>query len=116
MRIFKGCLMLLAFFFLPLLGTEAEKILTIKELVSKIKNAPDDEKRVLINQLKGRLKEMSKENRTEAMRELQKSFKSKKRTKEDDKTTREREEEIGNILNRNLDLYPEVSRISLLRK
>jgi hypothetical protein len=65
------------FLYLPLHAEVVEP--TLKELVSKVKNAPDDQKRVLMNELKTQLKKMSKESRKEAMIELKKSFATKEK-------------------------------------
>ena len=51
----------------------------IKELIEEVKNAPDEKKRLLINQLKIRLKSMKRESRHKAMVELKKSFATKER-------------------------------------
>ena len=53
---------------------------TIKELVTQVQNAPDEQKRVLMNNLKLRLKKMNKETRQEAMKALKKSFARKGRS------------------------------------
>jgi hypothetical protein len=50
---------------------------TLEELISQVKNAPDDQKRVLMNQLKVHLKSMNKESRQKTMMELKKSFSQK---------------------------------------
>jgi len=47
---------------------------TLQELISEVKIAPDEQKRVLMNQLKTQLKTMSKESRQKTMMELKKSF------------------------------------------
>ena len=46
----------------------------IQDLVNEVKNAPDNQKRVLINKLKIQLKSMSQENRKKVMLEFKKSF------------------------------------------
>ena len=47
---------------------------TISTLISQIKEAKSDDRRVLMNQLKVQLREMNKESRQKAMSELKKSF------------------------------------------
>ena len=47
---------------------------TIATLISQIKEAKPDNRRVLMNQLKVKLREMNKESRQKTMRELKKSF------------------------------------------
>jgi hypothetical protein len=47
---------------------------TIQELLLEVKNAPDEQKRVLMNQLKVQLKSMNQESRKKVMIELKKSF------------------------------------------
>ncbi len=47
---------------------------TIATLISQIKEAKSDNRRVLMNQLKVKLREMNKESRQKTMRELKKSF------------------------------------------
>ncbi len=47
---------------------------SVQELIEQVKNAPDDEKRVLMNQLKVHLKSMNKENRKKAMMKIKSSF------------------------------------------
>jgi len=59
---------------LPLHAEETPS--TLKELITQVQNAPDDQKRVLMNQLKTQLKQMSKENRQKTMKALKKSFSS----------------------------------------
>ena len=56
---------------------------TIQELVTEVKNAPDNQKRVLINKLKIQLKSMNQENRKKVMMELKKSFSKESRQKKD---------------------------------
>ena len=51
---------------------------SISSLIEQIKSAKVDDKRVLMNQLKLQLREMNKESRQKAMRELKKSFSGKK--------------------------------------
>jgi hypothetical protein len=51
--------------------------LSIEELIEKVKNAPDDQKRVIMNQLKIQLKNMNQESRKKAMIELSESFSQK---------------------------------------
>jgi hypothetical protein len=46
----------------------------VQKLISKIKKAPTSERRVLINQLKLKLKEMNKNTRTKIMLDLRRSF------------------------------------------
>jgi len=61
--------------YLPLNANQLESISpSVKELLIQVKQAPDKQKRILINQLKLRLKNMNKESRKEAMIELKKSF------------------------------------------
>lgn len=50
----------------------------IKTLIENIKKAKIEDRRKLMNQLKLRLREMNKESRKKAMRELQKSLNGKK--------------------------------------
>jgi len=50
---------------------------TISTLINEVKNAPDEQKRVLMNQLKIQLKSMNQESRHQAMMELKKSFSTK---------------------------------------
>ena len=71
--------MLMGMFFLQVIYAEELKIEPlptpkIQELVNDVKNAPDSQKRVLINKLKIQLKSMSQENRKKVMIELKKSF------------------------------------------
>jgi hypothetical protein len=51
---------------------------SISSLIEQIKSAKVDDKRVLMNQLKLQLREMNKESRQKAMRDLKKSFSGKK--------------------------------------
>jgi hypothetical protein len=50
---------------------------TLQELILEVKNAPNEQKRVLMNQLKLHLKTMNKESRQKTMMELKKSFANK---------------------------------------
>ncbi len=56
--------------------TKIQKVseLTIATLISQIKEAKSDDRRVLMNQLKVKLREMNKESRQKTIRELKKSF------------------------------------------
>jgi len=51
----------------------------LQKLINQVKNAPNKEKRVLMNQLKVQLKSMNKESRQQAMKELKKSFAKKEK-------------------------------------
>ena len=46
----------------------------VQELITQVKNAPDNQKRELMNQLKTHLKSMNKESRKKAMMKIKKSF------------------------------------------
>ncbi len=54
--------------------TSTTQELTIQELIEQVKSAPDESKRVLMNQLKVQLKTMNQESRHKAIKELRKSF------------------------------------------
>jgi predicted RNA-binding protein with RPS1 domain len=56
---------------------------TLQELIAEVKNAPDEQKRVLMNQLKVHLKMMNKESRQKTMMELKKSFANKEAQQKD---------------------------------
>ncbi len=46
----------------------------VQKLITQVKNAPDNQKRELMNQLKVHLKSMNKESRKKAMMKIKKSF------------------------------------------
>jgi len=54
--------------------TNTGKEETVKSLVEKVKKAPPSEKRVLMNRLKIKLRDMSKENRQLVMMDLRHAF------------------------------------------
>ena len=75
MKILKHIGLLTLALYYPLFADEVSQINpSIKELVTQVQQAPDTQKRVLMNQLKMRLKKMNSQSRKEAMRELKKSF------------------------------------------
>ena len=76
MKIIRYITLLTLSFYLPLNANAIEEpiVPSVQELLTHVKNAPDGQKRFLINQLKIRLKNMNAESRKEAMRELKKSF------------------------------------------
>ena len=59
--------------------TNTGKEETIKSLVEKVKQAPPSQKRVLMNQLKVKLRSMSKENRQQVMMDLRHAFNAERR-------------------------------------
>ena len=71
-------------FYLPLYADEVVTVEvieiekpTISTLINEVKNAPDEQKRELMNQLKVQLKSMNKESRQLVMKELKESFSTK---------------------------------------
>jgi len=68
----------------------------IKELVSQVQDAPDDQKRVLMNQLKMRLKKMNKESRKKVMKQLKSSFATKDIEHKEHQKQHNREAQHGN--------------------
>ncbi len=71
-------LSLLIFGISPLLSDETQKQPTeINKLVSKIKDATPSDKRVLINELKVKLRDLNRESRQKIMMDLRKSFNKK---------------------------------------
>jgi len=67
----------------------------LQELIEAVKEAPDEEKRLLMNQLKIQLKNMNQELRHQAMIAIKESF-SKKESKS---PTQQKKKEYGTILN-----------------
>lgn len=57
-----------------------QKPLTITKLIQKIKKAPSEDRRILMNQLKITLRKTNAKTRQKVMKELQRSFASQKRT------------------------------------
>ena len=83
MKLFRQLSLLGLFFYLPLYASESipsivtsttETPTSVDVLITQVKNAPDDQKRVLMNQLKIQLRKMNKESRIKTMKELRKSF------------------------------------------
>ena len=72
MKIYREIVLISLFFCLPSSADIIEP--TIQELVQDVQNAPDSQKRVLMNQLKTRLKSMNNQSRKEVMLKLKKSF------------------------------------------
>jgi len=76
--------MLMTFFLLLSMTIYAEEEIqttsTITQLIQKIKHAPSKDKRILMNQLKVKLREMNQATRAKVMKELQQTFASQKGT------------------------------------
>ena len=72
MKTYRNIVLIGLFFYLPLHANTVEP--TIPELIQDVQNAPDKQKRVLMNQLKSRLKNMNSKSRKEVMIKLKKSF------------------------------------------
>ncbi len=67
---------ILALLLSPLQAESAQQTNSVKELIEKVKRSSGDERRKAMNALKLKLRTVSQESRTEAMRELRKSFAS----------------------------------------
>jgi ribosome recycling factor len=76
MKIIRYITLLTLSFYLPLNANEMGESVTlsVQNLLLQVKQAPDSQKRVLMNQLKMQLKKMNTESRKEVMRKLKKSF------------------------------------------
>jgi hypothetical protein len=77
MRFLNALSLLSLLFYLPVYAEEVLPTVpepTLQELIAQVKEAPNEQKRVLMNTLKIRLKSMNKESRQKTMIELKKSF------------------------------------------
>ncbi len=77
----------------PTTQTTPTSSVSLSTLINEIQNAPDDQKRILMNNLKIQLRAMSQENRQKTIQTLQQSFNShqkeaqKKQTDQKENTT-----------------------------